>query len=108
MNAFLACNVYIVCNVISNSHEVFQPVESDAYIGSNPGSHKAVPLSKIKAGDKVHRSFVEKQRTSMKSVQVMGQVVDSVTVRDLLSVTLSPSSTYIIKTDIEDLDCEVL
>ena len=58
--AFLAFNhVYIVYNVISNSHEVFQPVESDAYIGSNPGSHKAVPLSKMKAGDKVHRSFVE-------------------------------------------------
>ena len=36
----------------------------------------------------------------------MGQVVDSVTVRDLLSLTLS--STYIIKTDIEDFDCEVL
>ena len=53
VNAFLACNVYIVCNVISNSHGVFQPVESDAYIGSNPGSHKAVPLSKMKAGDKV-------------------------------------------------------
>ena len=34
--------------------------------------------------------------------------MDSVTVRDLLSVTLSPSSTYIIKTDIEDFDCEVL
>ena len=44
----------------------------------------------------------------MKSVQVMGQVVDSLTVRDLMSVTLSPSSTYIIKTDIEDFDCEVL
>ena len=43
----------------------------------------------------------------MKSVQVMGQVVDSLTVTDLLSVTLSPSSTYIIKTDIEDFDCEV-
>ena len=54
VNAFLACNVYIiVCDVISNSHEVFQPVESDAYIGSNPGSHKAVPLSEMKAGDKV-------------------------------------------------------
>ena len=44
----------------------------------------------------------------MKSVQVMGQVVDSLTVRDLMSVTLSRSSTYIIKTDIEDFDCEVL
>ena len=43
-----------------------------------------------------------------KNVQVMGHVVDSLTVRDLMSVTLSPSSTYIIKTDIEDLDCEVL
>ena len=41
-------------------------------------------------------------------VQVIGHRVDSVTVRDLLSVTLSPSSTYIIKTDIEDFDCEVL
>ena len=41
-------------------------------------------------------------------VQVIGHIVDSVTVRDLLSVTLSPSSTYIIKTDIEDFDCEVL
>ena len=39
-------------------------------------------------------------------VQVIGNLVDSVTVRDLLSVTLSP--TYIIKTDIEDFDCEVL
>jgi len=84
-------HVELVHNAVSNSHEVFQPVESDAYIGSNPGSHKAVPLSKMKAGDKV-----------------MGQVVDSVTVRDLLSVTLSPSSTYIIKTDIEDFDCEVI
>ena len=44
----------------------------------------------------------------MKSVQVMGQVVASLTVRDLMSVTLSRSSTYIIKTDIEDFDCEVL
>ena len=43
----------------------------------------------------------------MKSVQVMGQVVDSLTVTDLMSVTLSRSSTYIIKTDIEDFDCEV-
>merc|ERR1719410_1664737 len=33
----------------------------------------------------------------------MGQVVASLTVRDLMSVTLS---TYIIKTDIEDFDCE--
>ena len=41
-------------------------------------------------------------------VQVIGHMVDSVTVRDLLSVALSPSSTYIIKTDIEDFDCEVL
>ena len=38
----------------SNSHEVFQPIENDAYIaGANPGSNKAVPLTQMKSGDKV-------------------------------------------------------
>jgi len=83
-------HVELVHNAVSNSHEVFQPIENDAYIaGANPGSNKAVPLTQMKSGDKV-----------------MGQVVDSVTVGDLLSLTLS--STYIIKTDIEDFDCEVI
>ena len=39
--------------LISNTHGVFQPIEIDVYIGANPGSNKAVPLSQMKGGDKV-------------------------------------------------------
>ena len=96
--------------LISNTHGVFQPIESDAYIGANPGSNKAVPVGQMKGRDKVIKIIIFLHTISMNSVlvQVIGHIVDSVTVRDLLSVTLSPSSTYIIKTDIEDFDCEVL
>ena len=40
-------------------------------------------------------------------VQVKGAAVESVTLEDLLTVTPSPTSTYIIKTDIEGYDCKV-
>ena len=40
-------------------------------------------------------------------VQVKGAAVESVTMEDLLSVNPSPTSTYIIKTDIEGYDCKV-
>ena len=40
-------------------------------------------------------------------MQVKGAAVESVTMKDLLTVTPSPTSTYIIKTDIEGYDCKV-
>ena len=40
-------------------------------------------------------------------MQVKGGAVESVTLEDLLTVTPSPTSTYIIKTDIEGYDCKV-
>ena len=40
-------------------------------------------------------------------MQVKGAAVESVTLEDLLTVTPSPTSTYIIKTDIEGYDCKV-
>ena len=40
-------------------------------------------------------------------MQVKGGAVESVTLEDLLTVTHSPTSTYIIKTDIEGYDCKV-
>ena len=40
-------------------------------------------------------------------MKVKGAAVESVTLEDLLTVTPSPTSTYIIKTDIEGYDCKV-
>merc|ERR1719410_2002816 len=84
-------HVELVHNAVSNSHEVFQPIESDGFNEANPGSNKAVPVGQMKGGDKVK-----------------GAAVESVTMEDLLSVNPSPTSTYIIKTDIEGYDCKVV
>merc|ERR1719410_2851450 len=84
-------HVELVHNAVSNSHEVFQPIESDGFNETNPGSNKAVPVGQMKGGDKVK-----------------GAEVESVTLEDLLTVTHSPTSTYIIKTDIEGYDCKVV
>ena len=40
-------------------------------------------------------------------LKVKGAAVESVTMEDLLTVTPSPTSTFIIKTDIEGYDCKV-
>jgi len=83
-------HVELVHNAVSNSYEVFQPIQSDVNgAKGNPSSNKAVPLSQMKGGDKVK-----------------GAAVESVTMEDLLTVTPSHTSTYIIKTDIEGYDCK--
>ena len=43
--------VYLL--LISNTHGVFQPIESDGFNETNPGSNKAVPVGQMKGGDKV-------------------------------------------------------
>ena len=47
----LSTSIYLL--LISNTHGVFQPIESDAFNETNPGSNKAVPVGQMKGGDKV-------------------------------------------------------
>ena len=89
--------------------------------GANPGSNKAVHIGHLKGGDKVlsvlsllpifcvicRIYYFWGIFSIIKVVQVKGGAVESVTLEDLLTVTPSPTSTYIIKTDIEGYDCKV-
>ena len=82
-----------VCKVgtFSSRNEILQPLLSNEY-NRNPGAIEAKQID---------------ENDSPKQTKI-GDLVRSVTIDELLSVTPSNSSTYIIKTDIQGYDCQAV
>merc|ERR1712029_176202 len=83
--------VQLVHNAVSSKYERLQPILKDRH-SNNPGAVEAKHMDEI-IGPRVKK---------------IGDPVRSITINDLLSVTSSPSSTFIIRTDVQGFDCQVI
>ena len=83
-------NVVIIEFLYSSKYERLQPTLEDRH-SNNPGAVEAKHMDEIIGP----------------GVKKVGYPVRSITINDLLSVTSSPSSTFIIRTDVQGFDCQV-
>merc|ERR1719270_313550 len=83
--------VQLVHNAVSSKYERLQPTLEDRH-SNNPGAVEAKHMDEIIGP----------------GVKKVGDPVKSITINDLLLVTSSPSSTFIIRTDVEGFDCQVI
>ena len=83
-------NVVIIEFLYSSKYERLQPTLEERH-HNNPGAVEAKHMDDIIGP----------------GVKKVGDPVRSIIINDLLSVTSSPSSTFIIRTDVQGFDCQV-